>query len=157
MIALAWDAAASSQTAPAQAGTADVGEEVVVTAQQRQQSLQDVPLAVRVIGACDIARAQSHSLEDYARRIPSFKAAEGGALGLSDLSIRRVGNIGGQALSVAIDDDQFGSTTSDQIGTCLDVYDIERIEVWRGPQGTLFGRNTIGGAVNIAFNRPDPR
>ncbi|MBL8265199.1 TonB-dependent receptor, partial [Steroidobacter sp.] len=150
---------ASAATAFALSGTviqvagaaeADSGiEEVIVTAQRREQDLQQVPVAVTALTSQALERAQVESLQDYAALVPNFKATNYGTPGESDVSIRGVTNIGGQSSSIAVYNDEFGVNEFD-----FDLYDVERIEVLRGPQGTLFGRNTIAGAVNIVYKKP---
>lgn len=133
------------------------GNDIVVTAQRREQSLQDVPLSVTVVGAEEIERGQIDGLLDYALRIPNFQAVNLGAPGRSDLSIRGVSNIGGQASSIAVYYDGFAVSGTGSVGFDLGLYDVSRIEVLRGPQGTLFGRNTIAGAVNLVLAKPTDR
>lgn len=145
---------ALSATAVSVAGAADADdgggiEEVIVTAQRREQDLQQVPVAVTALTSEALERAQVESLQDYAALVPNFKATNYGQPGESDVSIRGVTNIGGQSSSIAVYNDEFGVNEFD-----FDLYDVERIEVLRGPQGTLFGRNTIAGAVNIVYKKP---
>jgi iron complex outermembrane receptor protein len=124
-------------------------EEILVTAQRRSQGLQEVPLSVTALSSDALQKAQVRDLLDYAALTPNFKAVNYGTPGESDVSIRGVSNIGGQSSSIAVYNDEFGVDRFD-----FDLDDVERIEVLRGPQGTLFGRNTIAGAVNIIYNKP---
>jgi iron complex outermembrane recepter protein len=123
--------------------------DIVVTAQRREQSLQQVPLSVTAIDGATLERARIEDLTAYAALVPNFKAVNYGNPGASDVSIRGVSNIGGQSSSIAVYNDEFGVSLFD-----FDLDDVERVEVLRGPQGTLFGRNTIAGAVNIIYNKP---
>lgn len=127
-------------------------EEIVVTAQRREQSLKDVPVSVTAFTSADIEKSQLQSLNDYAALVPNFKAVNFGVPGDSNVSIRGVSNIGGQSSSIAFYNDEFGVDLFD-----FQLNDVDRIEVLRGPQGTLFGRNTIAGAVNIVYKKPVDR
>ncbi|WP_299323471.1 TonB-dependent receptor [Parasphingopyxis sp.] len=138
----------NSDSANADEPTASAG--IVVTAQRREEGIQDVPVAVSAFGEQLIAERQIETLEDYGDRVPSFRTS----IGFEDsgISIRGVTNIGGQASSVVVYQDEIGIG---DLGAAFNLFDVERIEVLRGPQGTLFGRNTIAGAVNIVLNTPD--
>ena len=129
--------------------------EVVVTARKRTETLQDVPLAVSAIDAATLQVQGIANITDTYARVPNlYFTAAGGASPTSDyqyLTIRGVGFNGGlePAVGVFID-----GMYQPQIGFDTSFLDADRIEVLRGPQGTLFGRNTQGGAVNIVTRKP---
>jgi iron complex outermembrane receptor protein len=132
-------------------------EEVVVTAQKRPERLQDVPIAVSSISAPALAAQNVHSLQDLTARIPSFVATESAGYGGAPLSIRGIGgaNGGGEFLSdepVAVYID--GVYVARLSVATSDLVDIDSIDVLRGPQGSLYGRNATAGALVITTKRP---
>ncbi|WP_188109619.1 TonB-dependent receptor [Pseudohalioglobus sediminis] len=158
-LCLAVAAAASAQVA-AQSDAPLALEEVVVTAQKREQSLQDVPVSVTAFTEDVIDRAGISDFSGYAIKTPNVGFQQRGNRADTKFGIRGVTNIGGQASAVGIYVDEFNvvpnvltNGTSRTADTSL--LDIERIEVLRGPQGTFFGRNTMGGAINITTAKPD--
>jgi len=145
--------AASGLPAPA-AGTEL--EEVIVTAQKRAQSLQDVGIAATAFSADDIAEMSMKSIGDALGHAPNIQRSYGPS-GTQDafFFFRGVGQqdvlvVVDPGVAVYIDDVYLGRLQ----GASLDVLDINRIELLRGPQGTLFGRNTIGGAVSVHTRDP---
>ncbi|OYW27405.1 MAG: hypothetical protein B7Z44_12460 [Caulobacter sp. 12-67-6] len=155
--------ACTALTAPAFAQSAapqtqaDQLEEVVVTARRTEENLQSTPVAVTAMGAAALERAQVADVTDLQRTTPSLSIATGApsASGFAFVAMRGQGNL--QALvsndpAVAIYVDGVYIPRPSQGLT--DLLDLQRVEVLRGPQGTLFGRNTIGGAVNILTADP---
>ena len=143
-----------------QASNGLVLEEVVVTAQKREQSLQQVPISVTAFTEKAIDRAGIVEFADYAVKTPNLGFQEQGNRANTKFGIRGVTNIGGQANSVGVYVDEFNVvpnvlTTGQSRTADTSLLDIERIEVLRGPQGTFFGRNTMGGAINITTQKPD--
>lgn len=130
--------------------------EIVVTAQKRAQSLSDVPISVTAFSAEDIEKNKIEKLQDYVEKTPNVGYFTSGNTTGDRLAIRGVSNVGGFANSLGIYVDEFNvtplqaSTTYDQ-----NLLDLERIEVLRGPQGVLFGRNLIGGAISLTTKKPD--
>lgn len=149
---VAGSLAAAVPVMAAQDGALD---EVVVTARKRTETLQDIPLAVSAIDGATLQAQGIANITDTYSRVPNlYFTASGGASPTSDyqyLTIRGVGFNGGlePAVGVFID-----GMYQPQIGFDTSFLDAERIEVLRGPQGTLFGRNTQGGAVNIVTRKP---
>lgn len=134
-------------------------EEIVVTSQKRKENLQDTPIAVTAFNATALANKNVEDISGIASFTPNLQfdstAPLSGASSAAIVFIRGVGKSGYQVT----DDPGVGTYVdgvyvSSSIGGVLDVLDIERIEVLRGPQGTLFGRNTIGGAISITTTRP---
>lgn len=162
-LALAWTQAAAAQDVPVQAADQAAGEQdevvlsndIIVTAQRRSQSLQDVPVTVTVFGAEEIARARIQTVQDVVTRTPglSFDAFPPSQ---PRLAVRGIGSsdkgaAGDPSSAVFLDEIYLGRPAA----VAFDAFDLERIEVLKGPQGTLFGRNVVGGAVNVITRRPD--
>lgn len=132
-------------------------DRIVVTAQKTEQSLQDVPVAVSVLGADAIDNAfASNNLESLTTLVPSVSFRKGSTNANSAIIIRGIGTI------------SFSDAAEPSVATVVDgvvlgrsgqafgdLVDIERIEVLRGPQGTLFGKNASAGVINIVSKRPD--
>ncbi len=131
-------------------------EEVIVTAQKREENLQTVPLAITALSSEELDMRNIESLGDLNAVAPNVMMRENpGARLISTVSIR--GSAIGQPaiwldspVGLYLNGIYLGKTQ----GSVFDVVDIERVEVLRGPQGTLFGRNTEGGAVNFVTRRP---
>ena len=154
--------AAASDTEP----TAGTLEEVVVTAQKVSENLQNVPISIEVLDSTKLEELHVVSLDDYVKYSPSisYSRAEGqggnGQPGTSHIYMRGVTsganeNHSGSQPTVGTYLDEEPVTTIDG---SLDVhlYDIQRIEVLEGPQGTLYGASSEAGTVRIITNKPDP-
>jgi iron complex outermembrane receptor protein len=161
--------AAFAQNAPqAQAPAETTGglQEVVVTAEKRVENLQNVPISVQVFDAAKLDQLGIVNLDDYVKYAPSVSYVRGqgegsnGQPGDSHIYIRGVvsggdGNHSGSQPSVGVYLDEQPVTTID--GTPdVHIYDVQRIEVLEGPQGTLFGASSESGTVRIITNKPDP-
>jgi iron complex outermembrane receptor protein len=130
-------------------------EEIIVTAQKRVESAQDVPIALSVFDAGTLQRANIRRIEEIVMRTPNFTMMRVN-VGEPQFYIRGVGSnsdsaAGDPTVGVFQDEVYIGRIS----GAAFDVFDMERVEVLRGPQGTLFGRNTSGGAVNFIPKRPE--
>jgi iron complex outermembrane receptor protein len=144
--------------APAFAQTAEASDEpaeIVVTAQKRTEKLQDIPLAVSVVGADALTRQAVLNLENAQYLVPSLNFRKSGTTINQSLYIRGVGTAtfslaGEPSISTVLD----GVVLSRAGEAFSDLVDIERIEVLRGPQGTLFGKNASAGVVSITTKRP---
>jgi iron complex outermembrane receptor protein len=137
-------------------------DRVTVTAQKREQEAQDVPISVTAFSETDIDRLGIDEFVDYATRSPNVGFSQQGNRAFTRMGIRGVTNVGGRANAVGIYLDEFNIAPNILVAgwsRTLDtpLYDIERIEVLRGPQGTYFGRNTLGGAINITSRKPTPQ
>jgi len=131
--------------------------EIVVTAQRREERLVDVPISVSAVSSAAIDRAQVRNVSDIATIVPNIQINEtiGNSFGplitirglspSADTSLAR-----DQPVGLYIDGVPIGKST----GAAFDTVDLERVEVLRGPQGTLYGKNTIGGAVNLITRKP---
>ena len=142
------------------ADSGTTGEAIVVTAQKRPQVLLDVPQSVSVISGESLENMHAQRLSDYLTRIPSANVVENQP-GNSRIVLRGI-NTGGVGATVAtyIDEAPFGSATALANGAVLtpdiDPFDLSRVEVLRGPQGTLYGANSLGGLVKFVTVAPDP-
>ncbi|MEX2494573.1 MAG: TonB-dependent receptor [Woeseia sp.] len=135
--------------AVAQEGRADVLEEIVVTARKREESLLEIPDSVSAISGTAIERGRIIGLEDIGHVTPNLSLSTR-ADGFPNVAIRGVGSFGNtQGVGFYLDDVQLFSDASSRFG------DLERIEVLKGPQGTLYGGSNIGGAVRFITARPD--
>ena len=151
---LSWMIAGAAQ---AQTAATDDGalEEVVVTAQRREERLQDVPVAVTVVSGDELTRRGAFTSEQLVQAVPSLTFRKGTTNVNSALNIRGVGTIsfssGAEpAVSTVVD----GVVLARSGQAFFDFFDIDRIEVLRGPQGTLFGKNASAGVVSIVTRRP---
>lgn len=131
-------------------------DEIVITAQKREQSLQDVPIAVTAINSDYIESRNITSIESLSSLAPNLKIENTpGNTTAAQISIR-----GGVTINPALTWEPTvgiylnGSYIGKTQGSIFDVADIERLEVLRGPQGTLYGRNTLAGAVNVITAKP---
>jgi iron complex outermembrane receptor protein len=153
----AWSAAATTavaQEAPAGANSAQV-EELVVTARRREETLKDVPVAVSAFTAETLERQAANDITTLSQTSPNTTVQT--ARGSNSTLISYIRGIGQQdplwgyepGVGLYVDDIYIYRPQ----GAVLDVFDVSRIEVLRGPQGTLYGRNTIGGAIKYVTNR----
>lgn len=144
----------ATHSALAQERTTDaIGlEEVVVTAQRRAERLQDVPVAVSAFTAADIASRGIASTRDVLPLTPNVTYDESFTVGNSFVSVRGVAQINNADSPVAIVVDGVPQNSQKQLR--MELFDVERIEVLKGPQGALYGRNAIGGAINIVTRAP---
>jgi outer membrane receptor protein involved in Fe transport len=160
--AFAGTALAIVMTSPvaawAQGADRPVDDEIVVTAQKRSQTLIDVPQSLSVLSGDLLERQNATNFADYLKDVPSLQLVQG-TPGQGRLVLRGV-NTGGVASTVAVyvDETPFGSSTALANGAELagdfDTFDIARIEVLRGPQGTLYGASSLGGLLKFVTNEP---
>ncbi|WP_150295106.1 TonB-dependent receptor [Sphingobium estronivorans] len=152
MVACSAPALAAAQTQDAADSRASFGEEIIVTAQHREQTRQDVPISVAVTTGASLRETGTQSLEDFSLTTPGLQVSEGGNTNF--LSLRGVssGADAGfeQSLGTFVDDVYRGRARY----TKGNFVDIQRVEVLRGPQSTFFGMNTIAGALNITTAKP---
>ena len=151
---------ASALAAPAwaQEATEDDGaiRDIVVTAQKRNESVQDIPIAVTVLDQKSLDSETVSDIRDIAGRVPSLVVDNVGAgpsaaaIAIRGISFEDIEKSFDPAVGVVVD----GVFISTNTGQLLDTFDMERLEVLRGPQGTLFGRNTIGGVINVTRTKP---
>lgn len=154
-------AAAMAQAAPDQAQAADaptggIGE-IIVTAQKKAESIQTVPISIAAVGGEQLSAMNVTTLQALQGSVPNvqidnFANTPNNAV----FTIRGIGVIepdpyAGNTVSIVVD----GVPQFFSMGALLDTYDTNRVEILRGPQGTLFGANTTGGVVNVVTNQPD--
>lgn len=136
-------------------------EEIVVTAQKREERLKDVPASISVLSGEAIQKIGATSLADYATLVPGLTVNSFGTPGQTQILLRGITTGGGASALVGtyIDETPFGSSTRQAGGGAfqLDLLptDIERLEVLRGPQGTLYGASTMGGLLKYVLKTPD--
>lgn len=129
-------------------------EEVIVTAQKRAESIQDVPISMQAMSGNDLKNAGVATTEDVMNLFPNVNVSTASdsnknffirGVGTDDFHVNKVSAVG-----VYLDDVSINSP----FGSSFSLFDMERVEVMRGPQNTLFGRNTTGGAVNFISRKP---
>jgi len=145
---------------PQQDGTGWLIEEITVTARKREESLQDTPISISAYTAESLEYRGVTQLSEIADFTPNLvfqnNASFGGASNAAAVYIRGIGQkeflpTVEPGVGIYVD----GVYIARSVGAILDIVDVERVEVLRGPQGTLFGRNTIGGAINITTKKPN--
>lgn len=161
--ALLAGAASAHAAAPPAAGAGQSAQElaeVVVTAQKRSERLLSVPAPVTALGADDLVRQQAVQFSDYAAQVPGLNLISDRA-GETQIVLRGIttGSPVSSTVATYIDDAPYGSSTSSALGgeltPDLDPSDVQRIEVLRGPQGTLYGASALGGLVKFVTTPPN--
>jgi iron complex outermembrane recepter protein len=159
LLALAAGAAAAA-TALAEAPAATqtqrtLLEEIVVTAQRREAAVQDTALSISAFSDEVMQARGIQATEDLHYHVPNFYYSEPGQAGITQIAIRGIGNenvTAGGDPGVAY---HFDGVYLGRPGSALaDMWDVERVEVLRGPQGTLYGRNATGGSINVVTKKP---
>ncbi|HMN52980.1 MAG TPA: TonB-dependent receptor [Sphingopyxis sp.] len=149
-------AALAQETGGAPAGTDAADGDIVVTAQRREQSLLDVPLAVTALGGDTLAERGITNSAQLGDAVPNLQINSPYGDTQPNFSLRGIGVANeynsnqASPVGVYLDDVYLAPRTSHGMG----LFDLDRIEVLRGPQGTLFGRNTTGGAINFITKKP---
>jgi iron complex outermembrane receptor protein len=160
LLMLALPGALEAQTAPAPQGDEDpqaftllaVLDQIFVTAQKREEDPQTIPLSVTVLSSSQIEEANVERPEDFIALIPNVSIASSFTVGNSLVTIRGISQINNSDPPVAVLIDGVYLGTQKQFAQ--ELFDVERIEVLKGPQGALYGRNSLGGAINILTRRP---
>ena len=152
----AQDSAADGAAAVADDAQSDSAE-IVVTARRREERLIDVPVAVTSFSQADLQRTQSIDLAGLQAAAPNLNLVQGrGSAASANIFIRGLGQPDAlQTFDPAVGIYVDGVYLSRIQGALLGLFDVERIEVLRGPQGTLYGKNTTGGAISIVSRKPD--
>jgi outer membrane receptor protein involved in Fe transport len=148
------------QTPPQQdqSATDQDNSEIVITAQKREEKILDIPQSVTVVGGDTLERQHAVTFSDYLSQVPGL-SLEQAQPGQGRLVLRGV-NTGGVSSTVAVyvDETPFGSSTGLVNGAALagdfDTFDVARLEVLRGPQGTLYGASSLGGVLKFVTNAP---
>jgi iron complex outermembrane receptor protein len=158
-LAGAGTAPAAESPAPAAAGPEDLLAEVVVTAQRRPERQHEVPVSMTVVGPEALQATGARDLSEIARFAPNVSfddvVTQSGGGVTTSIYVRGIGQSDflqttDPGVGLFVD----GVYVARAVGSLLDVAEVERVEVLRGPQGTLFGRNTIGGAINVTSRQP---
>ncbi|MBS0579217.1 MAG: TonB-dependent receptor [Proteobacteria bacterium] len=160
-IAAATIATITPVLAQAESSTSDGLQEIVVTAERRPESIQDVPISISAFDAKTLQQADINSAKDYLQLTPNVSYAQDGQVGNNSIriSIRGVSNVSlseravPNSIGYYVDEFNVGTIAAGTINP--NMVDVQRVEVLRGPQGTYFGRNATGGALNISTNLPD--
>lgn len=151
-------AAGSARSQEPGAGSGGDLEQIIVTAQKREQTLMEIPLSITVVSSETLERQQANDFEDYLQLIPGL-SLQSSTAGVSRITLRGV-NTGGVASTVGVyvDEVPFGSSTGLANAAVLagdfDTFDVARLEVLRGPQGTLYGASSLGGVLRFVTNDP---
>lgn len=129
-------------------------EEIVVTAQRREQNLQDVPISISAFSSEAIEKNMFSDVSEYMTRTPNASFITNGARSYRQVSIRGITNfrgfVGSSTTGFYVDDFSVAGSTINP-----PIMDIERIEILRGPQATYFGRNALGGGISITSKSPE--
>jgi len=158
--ALTAQAAQAADTPVAPEAAAGALQEVVVTAQKREERLHDVPMGITAITTDELQKQQIVSLGDLASKVPGLSLTNVEP-GITRLTLRgqNVGGVG-STVTTYIDDTPFGSSNALANGFGFtgdfDTWDLQRVEVLRGPQGTLYGAGSEGGLLKYVTAAPDP-
>lgn len=160
--ALCISAVAQAQTSEPQTTDrtvdADAGTDIVVTAQKRSERLQNVPLSVSAFSEKAIEDQGIRSIQDYASRSAGVRFAQEGtqsSISVRGISTSTVAQLTAPTAGVYIDDYPVYDTWYRVTSPDLRIFDVERIEVLRGPQGTLYGATSLAGSVRIITNKPN--
>ncbi|MCW0196796.1 TonB-dependent receptor [Sphingopyxis sp.] len=157
-IVVTTGASAQVETAPTgqSAGSADQVAEIIVTAQRREQNLQDVPASVTAFDSASLEAQSVLNLTDLNSKVPNVVLAPVGAYPYaSAFFIRGLGFADVEStFEPSVGVEMNGVYLARNSGALQDFFDIESVEILRGPQGTLYGRNTIGGVVSVRTKRP---
>jgi outer membrane receptor protein involved in Fe transport len=155
LCAVALKAPAQVATAPSSNASGDALEEIVVTATKRgAENVQTIPIAITAISQADLEARGAQEFEDYARSVPALSFVDAGPA-FKTYVIRGINATGTGVATVGqyVDDILI---TGDLRQPDLRLYDIQRIEVLRGPQGTLYGSGSLSGTIRTITNPPDP-
>lgn len=161
--AIAAEAAAEAAVpaAPADAGASPTTlDTVVVTANKRSENVREIAASISVVGERQLENIGASSLADYASLIPGLQVQDGGAPGLTTVALRGISPLSsGATVATYIDEVPVGSSGVYQSANSLSLdllpYDINRVEVLRGPQGTLYGAGAIGGLLKYVTRAPE--
>ena len=158
-MAVAGGNAALAQEAPAETGPVEL-DSIVVTANKRQENIREVATAITRLGEMQLENLNATQMADYASYVPGLQLQSNGTPGQVQVSMRGVAALSpGSTVGTYVDDAPVGSNSLYQQATLyqLDLlpYDIESIEVLRGPQGTLYGAGAMGGLIKYSMRKPD--
>src|SRR6202789_4382757 len=153
-----WLAQPSAALAADQPSDSDALATIVVTAEKKEEKLKDVPMSITALGGNALDNLQYRSFSDYAAMVPGLSLTSSQP-GYTNLTLRGQ-NAGGVGSTVAVylDESPFGSSSALLNGSILsgdfDTWDLQRVEVLRGPQGTFYGANNEGGLLKFVTTAP---
>lgn len=156
------DASSSTATADGsrQSEDGDRDNDILVTAQKRSESIREVPVSVSVISGSKLEGQGATGIVDYAAYVPGLNIESLGTPGQVSITLRGVPPLGSSAsVGTYVDDSPLGTSSlygrGSEFSLDLFPYDIDRVEILRGPQGTLYGASTVGGLLKYALRKPD--
>jgi iron complex outermembrane recepter protein len=132
-------------------------QEIIVTAQKRAEDIKDIPFSVSAISGAELAEHHVANYDDITRTVPGISFQAGPGPGLDNIEIRGVSSTSGSAtvgiyideVSVTVSNSQYDGAVQPKL------FDLDRIEVLRGPQGTLYGASSMGGTIRFITKQPD--
>ncbi len=153
---------AQAQTASDAQDESGTLQEIIVTAQKRRENVQEVPISISVLKGADLESMHATNLMDYAAYMPGVVVTPNGSPGQETITLRGLAQLSSAtSVGIYLDDTPVGtsSTGADASSLAIDMmpYDVERVEVLKGPQGTLYGANSLGGLVKYVTISPDLR
>jgi len=148
---------AAPESKSAKKGATQQLDAVVVTAQKRKENLKDVPISVSVMSGEQLEAHHITDYEDLTRAVPDLASSNGGGAGMSNIEMRGVSsNSGSATVGIYLDDVSMTVPNTLYIGsTEPNFFDIDQVEVLRGPQGTLYGASSLGGTIKFSSKKPD--
>jgi outer membrane receptor protein involved in Fe transport len=151
--------AADDAVKPADAEAAALAP-IIVTAQKRSEDVQSVPISISVIGSEQLEQMHATQLSDYVNYVPGLQMISGGTPGVGTVVVRGISPLGSNStVSTYIDETPLGSSSfyARSAGNILDLlpYDVDSFQVFRGPQGTLWGAGALGGVIQYVTKQPD--
>ena len=155
VLALAASGGALAQTTPAPKDSPGTIEEIVVTASKRSEPLQSVPVSVTVVSGDQLLRQNVTDVDELSRSSPALTSTSGpaGAISLRGIGTQSFARTAEASVGVVVDNVALANASASDAPSAL--FDVARVEVLEGPQGTLFGRNSSAGVLNITTNAPD--
>lgn len=145
----------TANTTPSAIASGTAVGEIVVTAQRREENVQSVPIAITALNGASLDSQGITGFEELTYRVPSLRFGAGVTGGENVITLRGLGSVnttpgGDSPVAYSVDGVYVQQTTA----VDAEFYDVSRIEVLRGPQGTLYGRNSVGGSINVITNKP---
>lgn len=152
--------AADTSAPPQQPQHTPMLNEIIVTATKRSETVQATPLSITAYSGAGLAAAGVTSIADVGYETPGVSERNSGP-GQTEFEMRGIASSGGQSPTVGfyLDDTPLTAPTDAQLGKVVidpDLYDLQRVEILRGPQGTLYGAGSMGGTIKLITNPPDP-
>src|ERR1700683_1861092 len=148
-----------SMAATPAADTSGTLEEIVVTAEKRNSTVQETPISMTAISGDQLMRQGTETIEQLVGNVPGVSMRTAGP-GQTEYEIRGLASSGGSTATVGfyIDDTILSASGASQMGRTVidpDLFDLNHVEVLRGPQGTLYGAGSMGGTIKLVTNQPE--